>query len=162
MGFMGVEVGGEPIRAWNRTNSLTHIRTIMKIYSYWFDLPLYSIVPYITERLQLETDFINEANNSEKMAELVSKEPRLKGRVYIPKIYRELSSKHVMTAEWIEGVRLWDKQTLTAPWKGGNIGSPGTHGTPLNPPDQDVISATLKEPGHRPESEKFKPERNAW
>lgn len=78
----------------------------MKIYTYWFDLPLYSLVPYITERLMLETDFVNEANNSETMSKLVASEPRLRGRVYIPKVYRDLSSKRVMTTEWIEGVRL--------------------------------------------------------
>jgi len=67
----------------------------------------------------LETDFQNEADNSERMAELVRGEPRLRDRVYIPKVYRELSSKRVMTAEWIEGVRLWDKDRITAKWQGG-------------------------------------------
>jgi aarF domain-containing kinase len=84
-----------------------------------------AVVPYITERLMLETDFVNEANNSEKMAKLVAGEPRLRGRVYIPVVYRDLSSKRVMTTEWIEGVRLWDKEALTAPWLGGGRGSPG-------------------------------------
>ena len=50
---------------------------MMRVYTYWFDLPLYSLVPYITERLMLETDFVNEADNSEKMARLVASEPRL-------------------------------------------------------------------------------------
>ncbi|EDO01851.1 hypothetical protein SS1G_04326 [Sclerotinia sclerotiorum 1980 UF-70] len=52
---------------------------------------------------------------------LLAGEPRLNGRVYIPKVYRDLSSKRVMTTEWIEGVRLWDKEALTAPcgeWRG--------------------------------------------
>lgn len=107
----------------------------MKVYTYWFDLPMYSLVPYITERLMLETDFINEANNSIKMAELVASEPRLRGRVYIPEVYRELSSSRVMTAEWIEGVRLWDKDALASTWKGGRgRGSPGADGTPLSSP----------------------------
>ncbi|PQE06122.1 ABC1 family protein [Rutstroemia sp. NJR-2017a BBW] len=86
-----------------------------------WDLWTFSLVPYITERLMLETDFVNEANNAEKMAEFVAGEPRLNGRVYIPKAYRELSSKRIMTTEWIEGVRLWDKEALTAPcseWRG--------------------------------------------
>lgn len=48
----------------------------MKIYTYWFDLPLYSLVPYISERLMLETDFVNEANNSETMKKLVADEVR--------------------------------------------------------------------------------------
>src|SRR5882757_5961155 len=106
----------------------------MKIYTWYFDLPLYSLVPYISERLNLETDFINEANNSEKMAKLVAGEPRLRGRVYIPEVYRDLSSKRIMTTEWIEGVRLVDREALSAPWRGGLHGSPGANGTPLSPP----------------------------
>jgi len=107
---------------------------MMKVYTYWFDLPFYSLVPYIAERLMLETDFVNEANNSEKMRELVAGEPRLRGRVYIPKVYRDLSSTRIMTTEWIEGVRLWDKAALTDPWYGGyGQGSPGAKGTPLAP-----------------------------
>lgn len=79
----------------------------------------------------LEADFENEANNSNKMAALVESEPRLRGRVYIPPIYPELSSKRVMTAEWIEGVKLWDKEKLTAPWVGGRgKGSPGVDQSP--------------------------------
>jgi len=126
----------------------------MKVYTYWFNLPLYSLVPYITERLQLETDFVNEANNSEKMAALVAGEPRLRGRVYIPTVYRDLSSKRIMTTEWIEGVRLWDKDALTKPWYGGSKGSPGANGTLLPPPR----TATRTNDG----TGLLKPERNEW
>jgi aarF domain-containing kinase len=128
-------------------------RVVMKVYTKWFDLPLYSLVPYITERLMLETDFVNEANNSEKMAELVRGEPRLRDRVYIPKVYRELSSKRIMTAEWIEGVRLWDKDTLQGTWQGGyGKGSPGANGTPLSAPSIPPNNGT----GH------LKPDRAEW
>ena len=106
----------------------------MKIYTWWFDLPLYSLVPYISERLMLETDFVNEADNSVQMANFVAGEPRLRGRVYIPEVYRDLSSKRILTTEWIEGVRLVDRQALTATWVGGPNGSPGVNGKPLSPP----------------------------
>src|SRR5213078_1998637 len=97
------------------------------------DLPIYTLVPYISERLMLETDFENEANNSEEMKRFVQREPRLRDRVYVPKVYRELSSKRVMTAEWVEGVRLWDKDGITAPWYGGwQKGTPGAGGRPLD------------------------------
>ena len=115
-------------------------RVVTRIYTKWFDLPLYSLVPFVTERLLLETDFINEADNAERMAKLVAGEPRLRGRVYVPKVYRELSSKRVMTAEWIEGVRLWDKENLTKPWKGKwRQGSPGCGGAPLDPPKREEV-----------------------
>lgn len=77
-------------------------KVVTWIYSKWFDIPFYSLVPYISERLMLETDFQNEADNAERMAELVKGESRLRDRVYIPKVYRDLTTKRVMTAEWIE------------------------------------------------------------
>ena len=129
----------------------------MKIYTTWFDLPLYSLVPYITQRLMLETDFENEANNSERMAEFVASEPRLRDRVYIPKVYHDMSSRRVMTAEWIEGVRLWDKGALTAPWLGGRgNGSPGVHGAPLDSPN------VTEQVRNHPKAEILKPDRNYW
>lgn len=118
---------------------LFSFKVVARIYSWWFDLPFYTLVPFITERLNLECDFQNEAENSKRMAELVKQEPRLRDRVYIPTVYDDLSSKRVMTAEWIEGVRLRDKASITRPWRGGwRSGSPGCHGTPLDPPNTPV------------------------
>lgn len=135
-------------------------KVVTKIYTWWFDIPLYSLVPYISERLMLETDFENEARNAQKMRNLVDNEPRLKGRVYIPQAYKELSSKRVMTAEWIEGIRLWDKEGITGSWQGGwRKGSPGSGGRKLDaPPLSTVKSISTKQP----DNEKLKPTRNAW
>merc|ERR1712023_339680 len=96
------------------------------------------------------------------MKGLVAGEPRLNGRVYIPAVYRELSSKRVMTAEWIEGVRLWDKEGITNSWKGGwRRVSPGAGGNLLPPIPKDAKVDT-----HVPEDatqyECFKPDRNSW
>lgn len=55
-----------------------------------------------------ETDFTNEANNSDLAKQLLED----KKNVYIPKIFREYSSKRVMTAEWIDGVKLNDSEAL--------------------------------------------------
>ncbi|KAH7057262.1 ABC1 family-domain-containing protein [Macrophomina phaseolina] len=123
-------------------------KVMARVYTWWFDLPLYSLVPYISERLMLETDFENEADNSEKMKELVEGEARLRGRVYIPKVYRELSSKRVMTAEWIEGTRLWDKDGITS-----------CNGTPLGPPSKEVVSSISNS---NPNQEQLKPKRDYW
>ncbi|KAL9048065.1 MAG: hypothetical protein Q9206_006269 [Seirophora lacunosa] len=125
-----------------------------------WDLWTFNLVPYISERLLLETDFVNEADNAERMGQLVAGESRLRGRVYIPKVYRELSSHRVMTAEWIEGVRLWDKETLTRPWHGGwRQGSPGCRGTPLDPPNRQKIAELIRE---HPLKEHLKPKRDSW
>ncbi|ETI28570.1 hypothetical protein G647_01020 [Cladophialophora carrionii CBS 160.54] len=135
-------------------------KVVTRIYTWWFDLPLYSLVPYITERLLLECDFQNEANNSKNMARLVQSEPRLRDRVYIPKVYDELTTKRVMTAEWVEGVRMWDKDAISRPWQGGwRTGSPGCHGTPLDPPETPVT--TLQQEARSYDAE-LKPDRNWW
>ena len=64
-----------------------------------------------------------------------------------------------MTAEWIEGVRLWDKETLTAPWRGGTHGSPGCYGAALDPPEKkEVFTAAHKHYNQ----EHLKPDRNFW
>ena len=126
-------------------------------------MPLYSLVPYISQRLLLEVDFENEADNSERMAKLVAGESRLRGRVYIPRVYRDLSSKRVMTAEWIEGVRLWDKESLTRPWLGKRRqGSPGYQGTPLPPPGEETIYSNLTQNDSSFIGEKLKPDRESW
>lgn len=124
-----------------------------------FDIPFYSLVPYISERLSLETDFLNEADNSETMARLVAGESRLRDRVYIPRVYRELSSRRVMTAEWVEGVRLWDKDAITRSWRGGwRQGSPGCHGTPMDAPNSNGAAAAAQSP----QAALLKPERDHW
>ncbi|EPQ65369.1 hypothetical protein BGT96224_3694 [Blumeria graminis f. sp. tritici 96224] len=129
-------------------------KVVTKVYSYWFDLPLDRLVPYISERLELETDFLNEAQNSRRMEELVANEPRLRNRVYIPKVYENLSSKRVLTTEWIEGVRFWDKEAITAPWLGKTQGSPGARGSPL--------SSSQNTPHNNENSEALKPDRDSW
>lgn len=94
------------------------------------------------------------------MRELIQGEPRLRDKVYIPKVYPELSSKRVMTAEWIEGIRLWDKDGISRPWKGGwHQGSPGADRRPLPPLAPEAVHAI---PTNDPNAEKLKPERNQW
>lgn len=136
----------------------TH-RAVTWIYSKWFDLPLYTLVPFITERLELETDFLNEAKNSETMRNLVNSESSLWGRVYVPVVHADLTTKRVLTTEWIEGVRLWDKKALTSRWLGGRgKGSPGAQ-TALPPVD---MAAARRELRARPYNEKIKPARQEW
>ena len=64
---------------------------------------------FISDHLRQELDFVREANNARQTAEFVAKEPALRDKVYIPKVYPEYSTKKVMVAEWIDGVRLSDK-----------------------------------------------------
>lgn len=138
-------------------------KVVARVYTWWFDIPIYTLVPYISERLMLETDFENEADNAEDMRKLVAGEKRLNGRVYIPKVYRELSSKRVMTAEWIEGVRLWDKEAITNRWQGGwHQGSPGAGGAKLPPIPKDSTKLDPNVPEDAPKNQLFKPDRLSW
>ncbi|KAI0839556.1 ABC1-domain-containing protein [Hypoxylon sp. FL0890] len=137
-------------------------KVVMRIYTWWFDLPLYSLVPFITERLMLETDFESEARNSEVMRELVNSEPSLRGRVYIPKVYPEFTTRRVLVTEWIEGVRLWDKAATGGRWLGGSgVGSPGVHGAQLQFSEADW-EAARRELRVNPYKEKLKPDRETW
>lgn len=134
-------------------------KTVTWLYFKWFDLPFYSLVPYIIERLELETDFVNEAKNSETIRDLVDAEKSLWGRVYIPTVYPELSTRRVLTTEWIEGVRLWDKEAMTSRWLGGRgKGSPGAK-SPLPPVDMEAARRELRS---RPYKETIKPARHEW
>jgi len=135
-------------------------RVVSRIYSWYFDLPLYHLVPYVCDRLLAETDFQLEAENSRNMRRLIQGESRLKNRVYIPEVYSDLTTKRVMTAEWIEGVRLWDKDGITNKWQGGwRKGTPGAGGRQLDPPPPSIAASV---PTNNPLNEKLKPTRDAW
>ena len=69
-------------------------------------------VEYVNDHLRRELDFESEVRNASETASYVVHEPRLADRVYIPKIYPEYSTKKVMTAEWIDGVRLSDRRGI--------------------------------------------------
>lgn len=73
---------------------------------------LIAVPDFVNDHLRRELDFQLEAQNAIRTAEYVANEPRLSDRVYIPKIYPELSTKKVMVAEWIDGVRLSDKKGI--------------------------------------------------
>jgi aarF domain-containing kinase len=136
-------------------------RVVSRVYSWYFDLPLYHLVPYVCERLMAETNFEFEADNSRKMRQLIQNEPRLSNRVYIPEVYSELSGQRVMTAEWIEGVRLWDKEGVMNSWQGGwRKGSPGAGGAQL-PPLPNSVHENLSK-NSKAYDEKLKPIRDDW
>ena len=52
----------------------------------------------------LELDYEHEAGNQERFAAQLC--PRLGGRVYVPRVHRECTSRKVIATEWIEGVQL--------------------------------------------------------
>ncbi|XP_064085064.1 uncharacterized aarF domain-containing protein kinase 5-like [Macrobrachium nipponense] len=58
--------------------------------------------------LEQELDFLNEGRNGERCADELSKFKF----VYVPKVHWDLSSKRVLTAEFIDGLKVSDKEGL--------------------------------------------------
>ncbi|KIJ67289.1 hypothetical protein HYDPIDRAFT_84650 [Hydnomerulius pinastri MD-312] len=88
-------------------------RMVMWMFENWiFDMPVYFTVDFINSHLRQELDFVQEAKNASVTAEFIAAEPRLAGKVHIPKVFPEYSTKKVLTAEWIDGVRLSDRGAI--------------------------------------------------
>lgn len=89
-------------------------RNMMWVYEKMFDMPIAFISRYISSRMKLEIDFRREVENSEITRKNVEREWGAGDfpKVYIPKIYRGLSTERVLVAEWIEGVPLSDKEGI--------------------------------------------------
>lgn len=88
-------------------------RVLLDIAARTTDLQVQGLGDYLMKSIMQETDFQNEAANTIRTAEFVKSDPSLSARVYIPKVYAELSSKRVLTSEWIHGAKLWDRDIIT-------------------------------------------------
>lgn len=102
---------------------------LMTEYTAWVTgLPMGGMGQFVADRVMQETDFEHEASNSEKMADLIATDSSLRDRVYIPKVYREFTSKRVLTTEWVDAVQLWDRDAITgqvAPSRSATSDKPG-------------------------------------
>ncbi|KAL1738814.1 hypothetical protein HDZ31DRAFT_50407, partial [Schizophyllum fasciatum] len=74
--------------------------------------PFNFVVDYISDHLRQELDFVREADNARRTAAFVRADPTFSQRVHIPDVYEEYSTKRVLTAEWIDGVRLSDRDAV--------------------------------------------------
>ncbi|MGB1621164.1 MAG: ABC1 kinase family protein [Synechococcus sp.] len=63
---------------------------------------LVALIDELGRRVFEEMDYLNEADNAEKFRDLHSHNPR----IAVPAIYREVTSRRVLTMEWIDGVKL--------------------------------------------------------
>lgn len=73
-------------------------------------LELLPLVAELTNHLALELDFEREADCAERIRELFAKD----GTVVVPKIYREWSTRRVLTMELVDGIKVTDKAALEA------------------------------------------------
>lgn len=63
---------------------------------------LVALIDELGRRVFEEMDYLNEAANAEKFAELHRHNPR----IAVPRIFRQATSRRVLTMEWIDGVKL--------------------------------------------------------
>ena len=71
---------------------------------------LVALIDELGRRVFEEMDYFNEAANAERFAELHAHNPR----IAVPEIHRELTSRRVLTMEWIEGVKLTRLEAVKA------------------------------------------------
>ncbi|KAK1242836.1 hypothetical protein MKX08_005648 [Trichoderma sp. CBMAI-0020] len=102
------------------------------------DLQIQGLGDYIMKSIMQETDFQNEAANTIRTAELVKSDPSLSARVYIPKVYAELTSKRVLTSEWIHGANLWDRDIITGKYDASDEAS-----TAMGLGEADVMTTVI-------------------
>ena len=105
----------------------------------------YVELDFVSDHLRQELDFVKESQNANRTAELIAQDSFLSERVHIPKVYSEYTTKRVLTAEWIHGVRLSDRQGLLKLMGGSSTDLPSKPMAPLGPPvlTPDVVSEPL-------------------
>ncbi len=71
---------------------------------------LVALIDELGKRVFEEMDYLNEANNAEKFKKLHEHNKK----IAVPKIYREETSRRVLTMEWIDGVKLTNLEAVKA------------------------------------------------
>jgi len=71
---------------------------------------LVALIDELGRRVFEEMDYINEATNAETFRDLHQHNPR----IAVPRIYREATSRRVLTMEWIDGVKLTNLEAVRA------------------------------------------------
>ncbi|KAJ3198924.1 hypothetical protein HDU82_000867, partial [Entophlyctis luteolus] len=100
---------------------LFSFKVVMYLLQELFDLKLTWTLPTINKHLLEELDFVNEARNSELAMTNLMAEPSFKGVVHIPKIYWNLTTKRIMTAEWIDGMNFGDVEKVRQIWGNSKV-----------------------------------------
>lgn len=78
-------------------------RLLLSMAENLFGMPVAFIASYVSDQIRHEADFLREARNATRASEDIESEPKLRGRVMVPKIYWERTGDRVMTADWIGG-----------------------------------------------------------
>jgi len=76
-------------------------------------IDLQSVMDDFGVLLYQEIDYVAEGANARRFSELYAKDVALEG-VFVPKVYSDLTTRKVLTMEWVEGFRLTDNESLEA------------------------------------------------
>ncbi|XP_024893273.1 uncharacterized aarF domain-containing protein kinase 5-like isoform X1 [Temnothorax curvispinosus] len=88
--------------------AIVHLLQAVTVVHPKFDL--HWVLDEMIDTLRMELDFENEGKNGEQCA----KDLKRFEYAYIPKIYWDLSSKRILTTEWIDGVKVTDVEGIKA------------------------------------------------
>ena len=69
---------------------------------------LVALIDELGRRVFEEMDYLNEASNAERFSELHRHNPR----IAVPLIFKEATSRRVLTMEWIDGVKLTNREAV--------------------------------------------------
>ncbi|OMJ23604.1 ABC1 family protein [Smittium culicis] len=90
-----------------------------RLIEYKFDFPIMWSVPYTEKHFRMETDFYQEARNSELAMNVINTDNTLRNEAYVPKVFWDYTSKSFLVTEWIDGVSLVDPEAVKN--KGWNL-----------------------------------------
>ncbi|KAL3817430.1 hypothetical protein ACHAXA_011059 [Cyclostephanos tholiformis] len=76
------------------------------------DINLQSVMDDFGNLLYGEIDYVAEAANARRFSELYAEDSI--ADVFVPKVYSELTTRKVLTMEWVDGFRLTDGESLEA------------------------------------------------
>jgi aarF domain-containing kinase len=85
---------------------------LMQFVEWAFDLPVTHFSATIQSHLRQEIDFEREGRNAEECMRAIEQEPRLRGRIYVPRVFWQQTSPRVLTTEWAEGQRMVDSASV--------------------------------------------------
>lgn len=72
------------------------------------DIDVQNIIDDFGDLIYRELDYVAEAANAQRFSELYASQKR----VFVPKVYNELTTSKVLTMEWVDGCRLTDNENL--------------------------------------------------
>lgn len=76
------------------------------------NINLQSVMDDFGTLLYGEIDYVAEAANARRFSELYAQDVAIGGDVFVPKVYSELTTRKVLTMEWVDGCRLTDSESL--------------------------------------------------